>query len=87
MAGVGDDLQLCIKNPGRNVDFKLRCPVNATLDDLQQLLQQQYDGHPEPSAQTVRSGSSQGVVVARGGTSACCRWRFFQRRAPRALPH
>jgi len=50
-----DGLHLNIKNPGRNQDFKLRCPSNATLDDLQLLLQAQYEGHPEPSTQTVRS--------------------------------
>ena len=55
-----EQVQLLIKNPGRNVDFACAVPPHLTVAELQRILQREYEGNPEPKSQTVR-----GVAGAR----------------------
>lgn len=42
-----------IKNPSRTDDFKLSIRLDSTLQELQALIAEGYEGSPAPSTQTV----------------------------------
>jgi hypothetical protein len=48
-------VELCIKNPGKHGDFRMNAQAGTTLAEVQQLIQRDYDGNPEPKTQTVCS--------------------------------
>lgn len=50
-----DVVELVIKNPARTSgeDFRLRVSLDNTIQQVKQLLQDEYEGNPEPSYQTV----------------------------------
>lgn len=52
-ADMEETTRLLIKNPSRP-DKAVVVQLDATIAQLQQLLQQQYDGNPDPADQTVR---------------------------------
>ena len=53
-AGEGEKVVLLIKSPMRlDSNFSITVSKDATIGDVQQLLFNQYEGHPAPSEQTV----------------------------------
>lgn len=50
---AGEAVELVIKNPSNAKDLSLSCSANATIHELQELLQRKYEGNPEPRTQTV----------------------------------
>ncbi|KAI8464788.1 MAG: hypothetical protein J3K34DRAFT_439138, partial [Monoraphidium minutum] len=49
-------VELCIKNPGKHGDFRMKAQAGTTLAEVQQLIQRDYDGNPEPKTQTLIYG-------------------------------
>lgn len=56
--GQGSSVDLIFKNPARlNDSFEMQCPLDASIGQLKQRLEQEYAGNPSEDAITV--GSSQ----------------------------
>jgi hypothetical protein len=55
MADAEPVVDLVIKNPGRHGDWRLKAGASTTLAEVQQLIQRDYDGNPDPKTQTVGS--------------------------------
>lgn len=92
MSGA-DVVRLRLKNPARpGKDWKGELKAGATVAELQARLQAEYEGCPDPSAQTVRRGDPgrrrsgvggrQGPVRALPAASDTTARRFVARAAP-----
>lgn len=52
---MSDEVLFTVKNPAKltSTPYKLRAKLSSRVSDLKQIVQREYDGHPDPQVQTV----------------------------------